>query len=159
MMPNKDNNEKFYWKDNDNKPWCEGDRLCDEMSVSLKPIISPNNFSAGYVWTTEFRNISYVVDIEYKGSSTTTSRFWNYVLTCPPCLDAKDYDYKHEIGGYYVEHDEQGNKFWSECYGISESVPLEKAYKYPKWYKYTTSNGLVWISCRLSDGSAIWRWT
>lgn len=158
MMPIEYDNKKYYWKDNDNKPWCEGDRLCDEMSVSLKPNISPNEFSAGHVWTTEFRNITYIVDIEYNGSSTTTSRFWNYILTCPPCLDAKNYNYMHVVGGYYVEHDEQGNKFWCEKYGNDEHSPIQMACKYPKGHKYTTSSGRVCISCRLSDGSAIWNW-
>ena len=88
--------EKYYWKDNDKKPEYEGDNR-DEIVKSLKPKISPTKFPAGYVWTTKFCNISYVVDTEYKGYSMTSSRFWNVAMTCPPCIDAEDYPYEYTV--------------------------------------------------------------
>ena len=153
--------EKYYWKDNDKKPKYEGDNWT-EMSESLKPKVSPTKFPAGYVWTTKFRNISYVVDTEYKGYSKTSSRFWKVVNTCPPCLDAEDYPYEYVSGDgrYCVVYDEQGNKFWSECYmcdGNDESYPIQNPYKFPEGTYHTCRDGSTRKRMVFSDGDAWWR--
>jgi hypothetical protein len=136
--------EKYYWKDNDKKPRYEGDNW-DEMSKSLKPKVSPTKFPAGYVWTTKFSNISYVVDTEYNGYSKTSSRFWNVVYTCPPCLDAEDYPYEYVSGHYCVVYDEQGNKFWTWCcHGDGESFPIQYACKFPEGTYQTTRDGTTY---------------
>ena len=149
--------EKYYWKDNEKKPKYDGDynnRL--EMEKSLKPKVSPNKFPAGYVWTTKFNNISYVVDTGYKGYSTTMSRFWNVVRTCPPCLDANDYPFEYVSGEYYVDYDEQGNKFWSDRYLDGEGSPLQYAHKFVEGTTRTSGDGSTWVSVRCDDGSATW---
>ena len=147
--------EKYYWKDNEKKPAYDGDKWT-EMSKSLKPKVSPNKFPAGYVWTTKFRNISYVVDTGYKGYSKTSSRFWNDVCTCPPCLDANDYPFEYKSGDYYVDYDEQGNKFWCYKYGDDEYAPLQQAHKFVEGTTRTVGDGSTWVSIRRDDGSADW---
>ena len=144
--------EKYYWKDNEKKPRYDGTNR-DEMEKSLKPKVSPNKFPAGYVWTTKFRDISYVVDTGYKGSSTTMSRFWNVVGTCPPCLDANDYPFEYVSGRYMVEYDEQGNKFWCKLL-TSENIPCQWPYKFVKGTTRTVGAGDTYVSCRRDDGSA-----
>jgi hypothetical protein len=143
--------EKYYWKDNDKKPKYEGDNR-SEMSESLKPKVSPTKFPAGYVWTTKFSNISYVVDTEYKGYSKTSSRFWNVVYKCPPCLDAEDYPYEYYSGDYCVVYDEQGNKFWSEHFGIDESSPIQYPYKFHEGTYQITRDGTTRKRTVDSDG-------
>ena len=151
--------EKYYWKDNDKKPVYDGDNWT-EMNKSLKPNVSPTKFPAGYVWTTKFSDISYVVDTEYKGYSKTSSRFWRVVWVCPPCLDAEDYPYEYisDDGYYCVVYDEQSNKFWSERYGDGENLPLQQPYKFVEGTTLTLDGdeGCIWISCRNDDGSAWW---
>lgn len=139
--------EKYYWKDNDKKPKYHGNNWT-EMQKALKPKVSPNKFPAGYVWTTKFSNISFVVDIGYKGSSTTQSRFWNYMYECPPCLDANDYPFEHKEGRYYVEYDEQGNKFWCDAYGDGVDCPIQPAYKFVEGDFYQHKNGNTYFSRR-----------
>ena len=150
--------EKYYWKDNEKKPKYDGDynnRL--EMEKSLKPKVSPNKFPAGYVWTTKFSNISYVVDTEYKGYSTTMSRFWDVVGSyLPPCLDANDYPYEYVSGEYYVDYDEQGNKFWCFKCGDDEESPLQCAYKFVKGTTRTIGVDDTYVSRRDDDGVAYW---
>ena len=148
--------EKYYWKDNDKKPEYEDDDKWTEMEKSLKPKVSPNKFPAGYVWTTKFSNISYVVDTGYKGYSTTMSRFWSVVWTCPPCLDANDYPFEYVSDGYYVDYDEQGNKFWSRTYGTGYGSPLQQAYKFVEGTTRTVGDGTTCVSHRYDDGSATW---
>ena len=148
--------EKYYWKDNDKKPKYEGDNWT-EMSESLKPKVSPTKFPAGYVWTTKFRNISYVVDTEYKGYSKTSSRFWKLVWTCPPCLDAEDYPYEYYIGGYCVVYDKQGNKFWSYCGdNDGEISPIQYAYKFPEGTYQTSRDGSTYQRIVDSNGNDDW---
>lgn len=149
--------DKFHWKDNDKKQRFEGDydRLL-AMIKSLKPKVSPTKFPAGYVWTTKFNRITFVVDIEYKGDSKTTSRFWKDVYFYPPCLNANDYPFEYVSGVYYVDYDETGNKFWSHSNCDGEKYALEFAYKFPKGYVRTTRDGTTWTSNRLCDGSARW---
>ena len=150
--------EKYYWKDNEKKPkyeWNDYNKWT-EMEKSLKPKVSPNKFPAGYVWTTKFRNISYVVDTGYKGYSTTMSRFWRVVHGCPPCLDANDYPFEYKSDGYYVDYDEQGNKFWSDIYGYGMSSPLQQAYKFVEGTTRTVGDGDTRVSRRDGDGSAWW---
>ena len=146
--------EKYYWKDNDKKPEYEGDNWT-EMGESLKPKVSPTKFPAGYVWTTKFSDISYVVDTEYKGYSKTSSRFWKVVLTCPPCLDAEDYPYEYVSEGYCVVYDEQGNKFWSEHFGIDKRRPLQCPYKFPGGTYQTSRDGTTYK--RTVDNDDTWR--
>ena len=149
--------EKYYWKDNDNKPVYDGDKWT-EMRKSLKPKVSPNKFPAGYVWTTKFSNISYIVETGYKGYSTTMSKFWDWVPSCPPCLDANDYpfEYVDESENYYVDYDEQGNKFWSSAYCTDESLPLQQPYKFIVETARTVSDGSTYVSVRCDDGSYNW---
>ena len=149
--------EKYYWKDNEKKPRYDGDKRV-EMEKSLKPKVSPNKFPAGYVWTTKFSNISYVVDTGYKGYSTTMSRLWNVVGSCPPCFDANDYPFEYVSGDYYVDYDEQGNKFWCDRYGSGQGWPLQQPYKFVEGTTLTLDGdeGWIWISCRNDDGSAWW---
>ena len=147
--------EKYYWKDNEKKPRYDGTNR-DEMEKSLKPKVSPNKFPAGYVWTTKFRDISYVVDTGYKGYSTTMSRFWNVVRTCPPCLDANDYPFEYVSGVYYVDYDEQGNKFWSRADGSGEGYPLQHAHKFVEGTTRTVGDGDTYVSRRNDNGDADW---
>ena len=150
--------EKYYWKDNERKPRYEG-RDDDEIYNSLKPKISPNKFPAGYVWTTKFNNISYVVDTEYKGYSKTSSRFWNVVWTCPPCLDANDYPYEYmsEDKNFGVVYDEQGNKFWTwYCYGNSDNYPTQGSRKFPEGTYQTTRDGTTYKRTVNSNGDSDW---
>ena len=147
--------EKYYWKDNDKKPEYEGDNRY-EMSESLKPKVSPTKFPAGYVWTTKFRDISYVVDTEYKRYSQTSSRFWNVVNFCPPCQDAEDYPYEYVSGGYCVVYDEQGDKFWSYCDRDGESWPLQYPYKFPEGSYQTSRDGTTYK--RTIDGGYRGAW-
>ena len=150
--------EKYYWKDNEKKPRYEGDyHMMCEMSKSLKPKVSPTKFPAGYVWTTKFSDISYVVDTEYKGYSKTSSRFWQSVHTCPPCLDAEDYPYEYISGYYCVVYDEQDNKFWSYC-GGDEDDPLQFACKFPEGTYQTSRNGSTCKRIVNSDGNADWEY-
>ena len=146
--------EKYYWKDNEKKPKYEGGNY-NEMSESLKPKVSPNKFPAGYVWTTKFNNISYVVDTEYKGYSKTSSRFWHVVGVCPPCLDAEDYPYEYISGDYCVVYDEHGNKFWSDRFSDGESHPIQYAYKFPEGTYQTCRDGTTRKRTVTSDGC--WR--
>ena len=149
--------EKYYWKDNDKKQAYDGNNWT-EMGKSLKPNVSPNKFPAGYVWTTQFSNISYVVDTRYKGCSTTMSRFWNVVWTCPPCLDANDYPFEYVSRHYYVDYDEQGNKFWCYTYASSENFPLQEAYKFLEGTTRTDGDRTTCVSRRCDDGFAWWDW-
>ena len=147
--------EKYYWKDNEKKPSIDDYDKWIEMKKSLKPKVSPNKFPAGYVWTTKFSNISYVVDSGYKGYSTTMSMFWKVVGSyLPPCLDANDYPFEYVSGDYYVEYDEQGNKFW--CYKWGS--PLQWAYKFVEGTTRTVGDGSTWVSRRDDEGSAWWDW-
>ena len=147
--------EKYYWKDNNDKPRFEGEFF--QMGKSLKPKVSPNKFPAGYVWTTKFRNISYVVDIEYVDYSTTSTKFWNLMSTCPPCLDAEDYPYEEEFGNYHVNYDEQGNKFWCESIIKSDYThqPLQHARKFPEGTTRTGRDGNTYVSHRNDTYDAI----
>jgi hypothetical protein len=147
--------EKYYWKDNDKKPKYEGYNY-REMSESLKPKVSPTKFPAGYVWTTKFNNISYVVDIEYKGYSKTSSRLWRVVKTCPSCLDAEDYPYEYWSGNYCVVYDEQGNKFWSYCGCDCESFPIQWACKFPEGAYQTSRDVTTYKRIVDSNGNADW---
>ena len=147
--------EKYYWKDNEKKPAYEGDNRY-EMEKSLKPKVSPTKFPAGYVWTTKFRNISYVVDTEYKGYSKTSSRFWRVVTSCPPCLDAEDYPYEYWSDYYCVVYDEQGNKFWSWYYINGDSYILQYPYKFPEGTYQTSRDGTTYKRVVDSDGDAWW---
>lgn len=150
--------KKYYWKNNDKKPRYEYDD-CEKffgMSKALMPDVSPDNYPAGYVWTTEFRNISYLVDFEYKGYSTTPSKFWNVTSSCPPCIDIKEYDYDFEdtYGDFYVDCDEQGNKFWCKACGRGEIEPVQYAYKFVEGTTVTFIDPFT--SRRDSDGNAYW---
>lgn len=159
--------EKFHWKDNKTKPKYENDEgdSYNRMAKALKPKVSPNDYPAGYVWTTKFCDISYVVDTGYKGSSKTISKFWNTVYFCPPCVDANDYPFKYVFEDgvecaeeyYYVEYDEEGNKFWCNNFdAIDEICPLRNAYKYVEGTSCKNSEGSTWWSCREMDGFAYW---
>lgn len=147
----KEAKEKYYWKDNDKKPWYDGGKW-NEMTEALKPKVSPNKFPAGYVWTTKFSNISFIVDIEYKGYSTTHSKVWMCVSKCPPCIDANDYPFQHISNDcYYVEYDKQGNKFWCFTYTIGD-MPIQQANKFVEGTAITTiKDGTTYISRRGSD--------
>jgi len=147
--------EKYYWKDNDKKPRYKGDNM-QQMEESLAPKVSPTKFPAGYVWTTKFSNILYVVDTQYKGYSKTPTRFWYGVSECPPCLDAEDYPYEYNIAGYSVAYDEQGNKFWSRCICNDVGYPLLYANKFVEGHIYTTQNGSTYKRTVMNDGSAEW---
>lgn len=142
----------FNWTDNQKKPNYIGD-MRDEMTKNLCPKISPTIFYAGYVWTTKFNNISYVVDIEYKGSSTTSSRVWVAVHSRPPCLDAENYPFKYICEEYHVVYDEKGNKFWSLNYGSDNNIPMQHPSKYPEGHRYVTPDGYTWISKRNKKGN------
>ena len=149
--------EKYYWKDNEKKPSIDDYNKRIEMEKSLKPKVSPTKFPAGYVWTTKFSNISYVVDTEYKGYSTTMSRFWDVVGSyLPPCLDANDYPFEYVSGEYYVDYDEQGNKFWCFKCGDDEESPLQCAYKFVKGTTRTIGVDDTYVSRRDDDGVAYW---
>ena len=154
--PIKEVKEKYYWKDNDKKPCYDGPSRY-EMEESLKPKVSPTKFPAGYVWTTKFSDISFVVDTEYKGYSKTSTRFWQTVSTCPPCLNAEDYPYEYISGGYCVVYDEQGNKFWTGTSGDGEFYPLQYARKFPEGHIYTTSDGSKFKTTAFDDGDAYWK--
>ena len=143
--------EKYYWKDNEDKPYFEGDWM--QMAKSLKPKVSPTKFPAGYVWTTKFCDISYVVDIEYVDYSTTSEKFWNAMKSCPPCLDAEDYPYEDTYGKYHVNYDEQGNKFWCESDYTHE--PLQCARKFPEGTTRTGRDGYTYVSRRCDTYDAI----
>ena len=147
--------EKYYWKDNDDKPYFEGD--LKQMEKSLKPKVSPNKYPTGYVWTTKFSNISYVVDIEYIDYSTTSSKFWNRMSTCPPCLDAEDYPYEHEYGKFHVNYDKEGNKFWCESMNHSDDthLPLQFSRKFPEGTTRTGRDGNTYVSRRNDTYDAI----
>ena len=147
--------KKVKEKDNDKKPSYDG-KNWSEMVKSLKPKVSPTNFPAGYVWTTKFCDISYVVDIGYKGYSTTVSKFWDCVPSCPPCLDANDYDFMYKSEYYYVDYDEQGNKFWSYSVASYEGNPIQWAHKFAEGTTCSFSDGSTWVSRRYDDGSAHW---
>ena len=140
--------EKYYWKDNNKKPEYEGNNM-DDMVRTLKPKVSPNKFPTGYVWTTKFRNISYIVDVGYLGYSTKLSKLWVYVRYCPPCLDANNYPFKyvHETADsrYYVEYDEQGNKYW--CCVYTCLIP-QQAYKFKEGHIEYDSVGVKRVSHR-----------
>ena len=143
--------EKYYWKDNNKKPRYDG-KNWNGMVKSLKPKTSPNKFPAGYVWITKFSDISFVVDIQYKGYSTTQSKFWNRVYCCPPCIDANDYPYEHiSDNGYYVEYDKQGNKFW--CYKNSDGdhEPIQPPYKFMEGSTASDNNNRTFVSRRGND--------
>lgn len=153
--------EKFYWKDNDKKPKFEHEGDNDEwykMAKSLIPKVSPSKFPAGYVWTTKFCNISYVVDIEYVDYSTTSSKFWHLVYSCSPCIDAEDYPIKHMSGDYCVDYDEQGNKFWSHCLTSRKSShqPLQFPRKFPEGTTRTGRDGDTYVSRRDGDYDTLW---
>lgn len=141
--------EKYHWKDNNKKPEYDGNDW-NHMIETLKPKMSPNKFPAGYVWTTKFSNVSFVVDIGYKGPcSTTKTKFWKDVYVCPPCLDANNYPFMHITNGYYVEYDEQGNKFWCEVYeGDFDDIPIQQAYKYVEGSSYKSKKGNTYVSRR-----------
>ena len=148
--------EKYHWKDNHKKPSIDDYNKWTEMKKSLKPKVSPNKFPVGYVWTTNFNSISYVVDTGYEGSSTTLSKFWNVVGICPPCLDANDYPFEYVSGLYYVDYDEQGNKFWSDRYSSGKDCPLQQPYKFIEGTTCTISDSSTYVSVRC-DGSAYWK--
>lgn len=159
-----------YWKpvqtkkekDNDMKPKFEYDdvhQLC-QMIQSLKPKVSPNKFPTGYVWTTKFSNISYIIDTEYKGSSMTMSRFWKFVFDCPPCVNAKNYPINHVYGRYYVDC-EQGNKFWCYSNFSNKNEPYRREHKFPEGTTCTGRDGKTYVSRRNDEyhpvlGSAYW---
>ena len=159
--------EKYYWKDNKKKPRFEyngNDDTWYQMGKSLLPTTDPSKKRAGYVWTTKFCNISYVVDIEYMDYSKTSSKFWKLVNECPPCIDAEDYPLKHELGTYHVNYDEQGNKFW--CASVNNSKlshqPLQSARKFPEGTTCTGRDGDTYVSRRRGDydalrGDAFWK--
>ena len=153
---------KFYWKDNDRKPEYDGPNWYEryEMEKSLKPKVSPNKFPAGYVWTTKFSNISFIVDTTYEGYSKTSTRVWKWVGLCPPCLDAEDYPYKYKYERYAVDYDEKGNKFWTYCCGSGsdDDEPLLLPSKFPYGHIYTTGNGSQFKRSVCSyDGDAYWK--
>lgn len=153
--------EKYYWKDNNKKPEYNGDNY-SQMVETLKPKVSPTKFPLGYVWTTKFRNISFVVDYEYKGYSKTQTRYWNVVVVCPPCLDAEDYPYKYYTNEYFVDYDEKGNKFWSDCYyyndfdGYCVDFPFIYASKFPFEHVYTNLDGSKHKRIVDRNGEAKW---
>lgn len=142
---------QFPWRDNNKKPWFDFRDSFEEWKECEKmfyPDISSNQFPAGYVWTTEFRNISYIVDTEYKASSTTLSTFWKEVYKCPPCLDADDYPISHQCDEYSVDIDEKGKKFWSFCGVDCPDVPLHDAGKFFEGTIVTSQNGSKFRSMR-----------
>jgi hypothetical protein len=143
--------DKFHWRDYEKKPKYDG-YTREEMSKTLKPAISPTEFVPGSVRTTKFRNISYIVDFEYKGNSKTPTLFWNVVYCCPPCLDAEEYPFKYDLEGYHVTCDEQGNKFWSLSYGSDNNIPISHPRHYPEGTFYYTPDGTTWQSTR-NEGS------
>jgi hypothetical protein len=146
----------FYWKHNDKKPKFEhGNDKWFTMAMSLKPYICPSEVPAGYVRITEFSNISFVVDIEYKGKSTKLSKFWNVVSECPPCVNVEDYPYKYVSGQYYVELDENGKKFWCQRCGNDKQYPLQKACKFREGSTCTIQIGIC-TSRRDANGVAYW---
>ena len=149
--------EKYYWKDNEKKPKYDGSKWT-EMGKSLKPKVSPNKFPAGYVWTTKFSNISYVVETGYKGYSTTMSRFWKVVFSCPPCLDANDYPFEYVSDGYYVDYDEQGNKFWSRADGDGDCSPLQGPHKFVEGTTRSFADGATYVSIICDDGDTYWNY-
>ena len=152
-----DNEDKYYWKDNDNKPEFTGSwREHVKLLKLVFPQESPYNFMPGYVRTTEYRNISFIVDIEYKGSSSETTRFWEVVSTCPPCLDAKDYPLNYIHNDYYIDYDEYRNKFWTEKYSDGDASPLKPAHKFIEGTEHCTHNGTVYTSLRRGN-EAYWR--
>jgi hypothetical protein len=149
----------FHWKDNDKKPWYNFRGSFEEWKEcekKLYPNISCNQFQAGYVWTTKYCNISYIVETEYKGSSKTLSKFWREVYKCPPCLDANDFPYEHFCEDYCVNYDENGKKFWSFCNYQCPNTPLQYAGKFPEGTIVPAKNGLRFKSNRQEGWTAWW---
>ena len=148
----------YYWKHNDKKPKFEyennNDKWC-KMANALKPNICPSEVPAGYVRTTQYSNISYVVDIEYKGYCKTPSKFWNVVSKCPPCLNADDFPVRYMSENYYVELDEHGKKFWCQRCGNDNQYPLQKARTLPEGSTCTIQIGKC-TSRRDANENAYW---
>ena len=131
-----------------------------EVAKRLLPKDSASNKAVGYVWKTKFSNIYYVVDIEYKGGSKTSEKFWNFVCECPPRVEADKYSLKHISGNYCVAYDDKYNKYW--CKTNQSHEPLQNARNFVEGTYETGRDGKTYVSRRNINyeavkGDAFWK--